>query len=833
MKKKLSLLLVAFMGAFALTTTACKKETDVGNTIEVAGTYNTLKVHREGEYVDLGQRLDVAMVKNETEGAQLIVTPEKDVKSLVVNVSPLVLTTDNSVTIPTDDITVYFQKYVYVTSKTNKNQNENYPVGETPDMLLRQDLAVEYGENTATGGKRQGITVEFTTTKDTVAGEYTGLFTLVADGQTFDVPVTVKVYDITLGKANGQTAMLAGAQTNMTGEYDTTSESYRRYYETALREYKFCFEKLPNADNPVKMAENAVYYWNEEQFTSYNLPTRVSWNKEGAYLLLGEFYSYLWELAIRSKPEQILFDKAYCFASHIDEATAKSYPNVKRMMQQVVEVQEKIFADLEESGYFDEYDAEYKTAFEKSLKQIPIILTGDNNSAKNLGVGVHTYCSRIDGIQTEARRELFETIKEENEEWGSETWFYTCMEPAYPYPSHHIDDMLLGSRVMRWMQKDYNWDGYLYWQVFSYSMWTGNETLMVDPYTEPMRFPNINGDGYLAYPGKKYGEDTFLPSLRMTAFRDGQEDYDLLCLFEDILQEKADFYGVSDYDSQTYLNELYEALYSDPNNCYDDDANFYAVREKLFALIETHKSDTKFLLTHSVNGTTAINDIYLANGYTLSVNGTAQTGTPCGQGLKYTLTSDLTQGASKLDVEIFKNGERVERHTYTTAGKTVKVNLTEDNAPFTHTVGSSMVYTGTEAQITLQAFGDSESDIKYNKPTVWLTKGLTDVKVTDLQYVSFDIQNNGAEEITIYMFFGVERDSGGGSDELISYTIAPNEKITVKMNELFSYAGHYSRMSAKSLGFYVENYKTVDGEIVKLDDRVVTVSEMYYSYKGE
>ena len=102
----------------------------------------------------------------------------------------------------------------------------------------------------------------------------------------------------------------------MSGEYDTTTESYKTYYETAMNEYKFNCEFLPGSIDPVKMAESAVYYWDNPNFTSFDIPnsTYSSGNFDIAnQLKLGELYEYFFALAQKSEPGRILFDKAYIY----------------------------------------------------------------------------------------------------------------------------------------------------------------------------------------------------------------------------------------------------------------------------------------------------------------------------------------------------------------------------------------------------------------------------------------------------------------------------------------------------------------------------------------
>lgn len=811
--------------------TSCAK-TQSENTINIASTYNTLKVMQTGDYVSLGRKIEILMVRGETESGQLIVTPEKDISDLSLNVSELKMKENAAVTFPAEQIKVYFQRYIYVSVKTAGNHNENYPTGYIPDMLLPQEQAKKYNENFVKGGENQGLTIEFTTTADTPAGEYVGEFTLVADGSEYSVPVSLVVYDIVLTGINGMTCMVAGAQYSMSGEYDTTTESYKTYYETAMNEYKFNCEFLPGSIDPVKMAESAVYYWDNPNFTSFDIPnsTYSSGNFDIAnQLKLGELYEYFFALAQKSEPGRILFDKAYIYFKHVDEATSSKYGVVQKAMQDVYGLQEKLLNDLENSGYFESYDDGYRADFESSLKGIPLILTGDKTQAVALGDSVNTYCVRIDSLNVPYERELYENIKGENESVGGQTWFYTCMEPVYPMPSHHIDDMLLGSRVMRWMQKDWGLDGYLYWQTFSYSRWTGSETVTLDPYTDPVRFPNTNGDGYLAYPGKKYGLDCFLPSVRMVSFRDGQEDYDVLCKFEEILAEKAAFYGLdaSEISSALYLNGLYESLYTGAV-VKDDDANFYRVRKELLELTVKHSSDTKFLATVDVNGTTAKSSLYLADGYELKVNGEILAGEVCGQGKKYTVLQQLGQAAS-LDIEILKDGNVVETHEIFVSGKTAEIAL-EDETTIYASEGSEVAHAEDNAIVTIRCQGDDFKEMTVFTPYLGISReAFGGAGLDELEKAEFTIKNSSEYEID----FTIRFKSSYSSYDLGNYTLAAGETKTIVVEQIYSYAGEFGSLGNAAIELCFDNfYIDENGEYLKFEDREVELSSFYYTLRG-
>ena len=81
MKKRMKLAGVVLSAILAMTALGgCGGDANIGkNEIRIGSTYNTLKIERTGEYPDLGKNLLIVMTKGETEGAQIMVTPERDV----------------------------------------------------------------------------------------------------------------------------------------------------------------------------------------------------------------------------------------------------------------------------------------------------------------------------------------------------------------------------------------------------------------------------------------------------------------------------------------------------------------------------------------------------------------------------------------------------------------------------------------------------------------------------------------------------------------------------------------------------------------------------------
>ena len=115
---------------------------------------------------------------------------------------------------------------------------------------------------------------------------------------------------------------------------------------------------------------------------------------------------------------------------------------------------------------------------------------------------------------------------------GDEVWFYTCVFPQGEYANRFIEQPLIKTRLLHWINFRYGVTGYLHW---GYNHWTPDS-----PFTHTTRAhggpPYLPaGDPWIVYPGK----DGPLDSIRFEAMRDGIADYELLCLLAEKNPEAA------------------------------------------------------------------------------------------------------------------------------------------------------------------------------------------------------------------------------------------------------------------------------------------------------
>jgi hypothetical protein len=111
----------------------------------------------------------------------------------------------------------------------------------------------------------------------------------------------------------------------------------------------------------------------------------------------------------------------------------------------------------------------------------------------------------------------------ERQRAGDEVWFYTCVLPQAPYANRFIEQKLLTTRLLHWINYRYGVTGYLHWGY--------NQGWGLDPFkntTRPHIFPHYlpAGDICIVYPGK----DSPLDSIRHEAMRDGIVDHELLSM---------------------------------------------------------------------------------------------------------------------------------------------------------------------------------------------------------------------------------------------------------------------------------------------------------------
>ena len=104
---------------------------------------------------------------------------------------------------------------------------------------------------------------------------------------------------------------------------------------------------------------------------------------------------------------------------------------------------------------------------------------------------------------------------------GDEVWFYTCVFPQGEYANRFLEQPLIKTRLLHWINYRHGVTGYLHW---GYNQWTADSpfTHTTRPHGGPPYLPA--GDPWIVYPGTNGPLD----SIRFEAMRDGIADVALL-----------------------------------------------------------------------------------------------------------------------------------------------------------------------------------------------------------------------------------------------------------------------------------------------------------------
>lgn len=805
-----SFVTLACAGIIACGACGCSSSLSVED-VTAWGTNSLQKVlQEEGVREDASEfKLNLSAAKGESESAQVIVTPTKDVNSLTVEVADL--TSSSGATLSSSCVDVYLQRYIEVIMKTYNQKNEDCPVGFYPDMLLPADIATKYGENKITAGRNQGITFDFAIPQNQSAGVYTGTFKVKLDDVTLDLPVTVKVWDFTLSKVNGQTLFQVWRRTLINGEMDNTYDTYKAYYEYVLNEMKSCLQYLPFTDGAYGMAESAIEYWDHPNFTTFSIPT-YGYTYDNSFAS-NEFYSYLYALIKNSTPERILTDKAVVYLTTTDEPhTGEQYTANRNNMNTILSLEKRVVEDLTEEGFFDGKE-EFKQAVENSLSKVAIITT--SSDVENRSDYIETYCPPIQHFETTYMRELYE---EHSSDKSGKIWMYTCMQPIYPYPSHHIDDFLVGARALRWMQKRYDLDGYLYWGISEYYN-QGNESMM-HPYEDASRYTlgdqGYNGEGYWLYPGEKYGSETPFPSVRSFSVRDAQEDYDMLCLLEQKLAELSTSYGVT-IDAEKVLKEVYDKVIF--GSFYNtDNEEFFEARQTVAEYLENILSCGAVVCSQS-NGSAIEYKIFAKAGSTVKVNGNTVASEAYGSGVCADYQVSLDGSVKKLNVEISGVGSTA-KFTYNLQ----KVNKATDFANgslegISTTENSSIKIENGKLVANIVSY-DEEALVE---PNITFNDDLFG-KISKLDDLIFTVTNTGSVDVKIT----VNLSKGGMLTKAVEkIIIKAGETRQISVNRIFDLKVNLSTYNSIRLSF-----DNLDKSNNLRPERQVTVDEVYYTTEG-
>ena len=617
---------------------------------EIWSTYATEKILQDvdkSEYAELmmDAELVIDSCKGEYEGAQLIISASKDISEWTASVGSLTHK-NGSASISADKLTVSAEKYTNV--PVNMQQN-GMPTGNYPDCLVPMQNYVNSGENKIKAGENQGIYLSVNVPYTQEPGVYEGTLTLTLDKERKNVPITLTVYDLEVNQETHMRSKFNSCFSQAIGELDSTQEMFSKYIDVML-DYRIMPSFLIHQYNIHDTEESILQYAEEAarrvlsgKLTNFNIPSFLNYDSNGYPLpnvvSLHKYILALAETSIKYSEEtgeQIdLISRAIYTSGSIDEPTIQHTERYlpgfcstyKKGLEDAQAKVEKLKESYPEQG-------ELIDRLVESVADIRLVITTQYDEA--LATSIDTWCPLFNYYDTEEMRENYAEQEER--------WWYGCNVPTSPYPTYEIDEQLVNPRVSAWMMSEYDITGVLYWAVDEYF---GNEGYMENYYDTANRYGNYSGEGFLFYPGAKYGVFGPLATLRLEAIRDGIEEFELMYNLKRKYEEK----GIS-YEAA--LASVCSTLYSG-TKVTADSKTFYETRKSLIELCMLADCEAEVLLKNvdeDENGKTTY-EILVHGDYALKSNGVEiQNKVPYGSGTLYTIDRERKDTVNVLSFDV-------------------------------------------------------------------------------------------------------------------------------------------------------------------------------------
>ncbi len=362
------------------------------------------------------------------------------------------------------NLQIYRENYVFVAVPSG---NRDLTPKWWPDALLPLDLApknVAARQSAVFWGSLQ-------IPKDAAPGDYYGEIDLLCDGQPRRLALTLSVENKTLPprKVRGTVAVY----------YDVLRDWYRKngnefsdsqWRDQKKRFYDFLLDYGLNAyDLPVA--------WDDPEAETYLKNPRVS-SVRTPELGAGDF-----QIALQKLRATNTLSKAFYY--RIDEPTTPAqFAQIRQLTPQL-----------------------------RALGIKHLVTAHPNLALKD---AVDIWCPNLGdffGINHLSAPNLAAERKK-----GSETWFYTMVEPKFPAPTWLLDDDATAMAAFGSLMARYGFSGFVYSMAHGWGP---------KPLENLTSFAGTNGDGTLLYPAELVGGVGPMPSIRLMLLRDLIEDVEL------------------------------------------------------------------------------------------------------------------------------------------------------------------------------------------------------------------------------------------------------------------------------------------------------------------
>ncbi len=498
---------------------ACAAEAKDNQALEVWPVDPLVKVFQDAQ-PDRGRCAVAEVARGEHASLQVVVRSELDIAGLHAAVTPLKKGRKGDSLAPRPP---RFVGYVPVDRPTQRPSEDQLrkPPADYPDPLL------EVAQMDLAAGKAQPIWVTVKVPVDAEPGVYNG--TLRISGQaggdtvTAELPLSVKVYKAVVDKTRLWVTDWFGVSSRHL-EISPKAHS-EEYYELLRRYARNLAEHRHNVAllSPLSLAKFsvdesgglAVDFSRFDRFVEIFTEEGVIGMIEGGHLggRRGEWVSpfgmYIRQVqdgAVKGRSVDPSSDEADAFY-------AWYFPELVKHLKEKgwLDIYCQHLADEPIPGNIETYRA-MAALVRKYAPELRIV---EACHTKDLTGAMDIWVPQLNYLHKDFRH------YQERQEAGDEVWFYTCVFPQGEYANRFIEQPLIKTQLLHWINFRYGATGYLHW---GYNQWTKDSpyTHTTRPHGGPPYLPA--GDPWIVYPGKDGPWD----SIRFEAMRDGIVDHELL-----------------------------------------------------------------------------------------------------------------------------------------------------------------------------------------------------------------------------------------------------------------------------------------------------------------
>lgn len=493
---------------------------------KLSGVSDMVRVFEDGfKLPPMYDSLNLFGIRGEIISGQFVISAKKSLTGVTVELSDLRSQSGNG--LPQASVVWNFVGSVPV-SKNTPNQPVSALTRTAPAKFpeyLMSERQLDVKEKTW-----KSVWLTITLPEKAAPGTYSGKVTVKSGQESQSLPVTVKVYPLTI-PAQRHLKIVEWYSTGWFKSYYGIQEEYSPEWFAMLKNYadNFVAHRQNTFRCPMEAIEISVSDKGEFSFdfTNFDKIAMVFWNTGKMDLMetgeVGVFGPGSWAST------QINLEDYRVKKTSAGEMVTMPGKDVLPYFLPAIE------SHLREKGWLN------KTVF--GIKDEPSI--HNSVSFKEVSAYVHKYAPdliRFNALEsTNVIQELeiavpkldhFSNWYDTYRKWqqkGHELWYYTVgIYQGSLFPNKTIDVPLIDTRIMHWLNYKYDATGYLHW---GWNQW-GRE--------KPFEDPGMHiGDAWHVYPAK----DGVLNGLRWEEMRNGIQDYEYLWMLENRIKNLKDSLG--------------------------------------------------------------------------------------------------------------------------------------------------------------------------------------------------------------------------------------------------------------------------------------------------